>query len=236
MSINVTSEAQFHWQGMREALGFRARAALSWLRHGHVARKRVIAAYLDTHETRKLHLGSTYDLEGYLNSQILGPAPIDITSPLPLPDSSFDLIYSSHLVEHIHRKQLHAFLREGFRVLTPGGIHLIATPSLRKIVDVCYGSDEASRKMLFERGAPFYGENFHTACQQINLTMRAFGHRFLYDVDYMKAIGDEIGYEGVQVVPNDAMPDEALNAYIAARKPPRWHVETETFLLRKPEG
>jgi len=231
--IDARGEGDFLWRGLRALIGFRLSAGKAWLRHGHIVRRRAIDRYLQSQAVRKLHLGATFEAEGFLNSQICGHIPIDITRPLPLPDQSIDLIYSSHVVEHVHRRQFHAFLAEAHRVLRPGGIHLIATPALRKIIDVLYGEDDAARDLLLARGAKWSWEGYHTPNQQINVTMRAFGHRWLLDRDYMRGAAQRAGYSDMRVIDNLELPDPALRAYIAARKPPAWHLETETYSLMK---
>jgi ubiquinone/menaquinone biosynthesis C-methylase UbiE len=47
-------------------------------------------------------------------------------APLPFPDSSFDVVLSFQVIEHV--EDVSAYLREIERVLTPGGYVLIATP------------------------------------------------------------------------------------------------------------
>ncbi len=233
--INATSELNYLYRGARALAGFRARAALTWLRHGHVVRRRAINAYTHRHSDGKLHLGASHPLDGWLNSQILGDVPIDVTRRLPLPDSSFVTIYSSHLVEHIHRLQFERFLAESLRVLKPGGLQIVATPSVEKIARTLYGADCDAKAMLMEAGTRFYPEPFHSEAQQINLTMRAFGHRFLYDLACMRAAGLAAGFASVECIGNFDLPDPDLRAYVEGKKPPRWDAETETFVFRAPE-
>lgn len=230
--IDARSEAEFLWLGLRALIGFRLQVARAWLSNGHVVRRRAIARYLATHAERKLHLGATEPLPGFLNSQITGPVPIDVTRPLPLPDASFSLIYSSHLVEHLHRRQLLRFLGEAARVLAPGGMHIIATPSAERLSRTLYGPDGPERQALLAHGGRFHSDRFHTTAHQLNLTMRAYGHRFLVDDAFVRAAAQEAGYASVERIDNLALPDTALAAYIAARKPPRWMAETETWVLR----
>lgn len=57
----------------------------------------------------------------------------DIRKGLPFPDSSFDAVYSSHLLEHMSEIEAAALLKEKLRVLKPGGICRIAVPDLEQI-------------------------------------------------------------------------------------------------------
>lgn len=58
----------------------------------------------------------------------------DLRKGIPYPDSSFDVVYHSHLLEHFPRQFAPSFLRECHRVLKPGGLIRVAVPDLEKIV------------------------------------------------------------------------------------------------------
>lgn len=53
---------------------------------------------------------------------------------LPLPDSSVEVLYSSHMIEHLDRDEMNRFLQEALRVLQPGGILRLAFPDIRHYV------------------------------------------------------------------------------------------------------
>ncbi|MCK5605253.1 methyltransferase domain-containing protein [Candidatus Pacearchaeota archaeon] len=56
---------------------------------------------------------------------------IDITKVgLPLPDNSVDVIFHEDFLEHLNQRDQIIFLAETLRVLKPGGIHRVNTPSL----------------------------------------------------------------------------------------------------------
>ena len=57
----------------------------------------------------------------------------DLREPLPFEDESFDVVYHSHLIEHLSKDEVVPFLRECSRVLIPGGILRVAIPDLEGI-------------------------------------------------------------------------------------------------------
>jgi len=58
----------------------------------------------------------------------------DLRKRLPFPDDTFEAVYSSHLIEHLHRDAALSLLREARRVLRPGGWCRTLVPDLRKMV------------------------------------------------------------------------------------------------------
>ena len=58
----------------------------------------------------------------------------DATKGLPPQDETVDVLYSSHMLEHLDRNEASMFLKEAFRVLRPGGVIRIAVPDLKKQV------------------------------------------------------------------------------------------------------
>jgi len=51
---------------------------------------------------------------------------------IPFPDRTVDVVYHSHLLEHIDREDARTFLLECRRVLKPGGVIRVAVPDLEK--------------------------------------------------------------------------------------------------------
>lgn len=58
----------------------------------------------------------------------------DLRKGIPFPNNSSDLVYHSHVLEHIDRENVGKFLTEIFRVLKPGGILRICVPDLWQLV------------------------------------------------------------------------------------------------------
>jgi SAM-dependent methyltransferase len=57
----------------------------------------------------------------------------DIRLSLPFADSSFDVVYHSHVLEHLKRDVAPSFLRSCRRVLRPSGIIRVVIPDLEEI-------------------------------------------------------------------------------------------------------
>lgn len=58
----------------------------------------------------------------------------DAVRRIPLSNGAAEIIYSSHMLEHLHRTEAVAFLSEARRVLAPGGVLRIVVPDIAKLV------------------------------------------------------------------------------------------------------
>jgi predicted SAM-dependent methyltransferase len=84
-----------------------------------------------------LGCGNTYDAR-WINLDLVSHSSdviaFDILQTLPFPDSSIDVVYASHLLEHLAPHEVPRFMRELFRILKPYGILRIVVPDLEQIV------------------------------------------------------------------------------------------------------
>lgn len=55
---------------------------------------------------------------------------VNLLNAFPFPDNHFDVVYSSHVLEHFDQNQGLFLISESFRVLKPGGIIRIVVPDL----------------------------------------------------------------------------------------------------------
>jgi len=74
---------------------------------------------------------------GWINIDIIstGPSVVahDLSTGIPLPNASCEVVYHSHVLEHLKRSDAQFFMRECFRVLKPGGILRVAVPDLEQV-------------------------------------------------------------------------------------------------------
>lgn len=76
---------------------------------------------------------------------------VNLLSGFPFPDDSFDVVYSSHVLEHFHKEEAEFLLKEAYRVLKPTGIIRIVVPDLeslcREYLRVLDLPDDAAQKL-----------------------------------------------------------------------------------------
>jgi len=193
-------------------------------------RPRLIERYLAQHDIRKLQLGAAeHVLSGWLNTDLHGYGRddvvyLDVRKHFPLPDASFDLVYSEHMLEHLTYAEGQHCLRESRRVLRPGATIRIATPSLERLARLYAGGDVAERYARWvvdtlepEVAAPLPGV-------VINNFFRSWGHRFVYDPETLRYALTEAGFVDVE----EAALAE-LERHLAERPEFR---ELETFVIQ----
>ena len=142
-----------------------------------------------------LNIGSgNKKLDGFVNIDIEAGADIvhDVTKGLPFAANSVDGVYSEHFIEHISQVQVVNFMRECRRVLKPGGTLRLATPDLDYIVKRYLKEDWREGSEMIER----LGWNWvANPCEQLNLTMRSWGHQWLFNEAEMRRLAEIAGLQ-----------------------------------------
>jgi len=169
-----------------------------------IVRKRRIEAYLVENSCRKLHLGaSDKTLPGWLNTDIQPTSPntvfMDATKPFPLPSQTFDFIFCEHFIEHISLDAAAVCLQEVFRCLKARGVFRIATPDLRRYVNLFSDRVTPEQKKFLDQSASVYAWDRVSPCIALNHLVYNWGHRFLYTreelIDALKRAGFADVYE-----------------------------------------
>jgi len=145
----------------------------------------------------KLHLGSgTVSLDGWVNIDLETPQAdvhLDITSGLPFPAGAARLIYHEHVMEHITVEEGAACLKDWFRLLEPGGVLRVATPDLQYVIER-YGGNWKDQAWL---QLPEY-QFIRTRAEMVNVSMRWWGHRYLYDGEELERRMREAGFATIR--------------------------------------
>ena len=116
----------------------------------------------------------------------------DASNHLPLPFDSVDVLYSSHMLEHLNFHQAHTFLKEAYRVLKPGGIVRIVVPDLRQLVDEYIKERDANN---FIKKLHMYVEKPHSLLDKIKyLFVGDRHHQWNYDSDSLSNLLIKSGF------------------------------------------
>ena len=146
-----------------------------------------VREYGRSHSIRKLQIGAGgTDYPGWLNTDIVpGPSEIylDATKRFPMADGSIQYVFGEHVIEHLSYEDGLLMLRECYRVLSPGGKIRFATPNLLKYVQLFQQpqTDQVKTYLPGKVGIHSWPDSPRPEVMILNLEMRSFGHKFLYD-------------------------------------------------------
>lgn len=168
--------------------------------------RRAFRRYLGQAGVRKLQIGAgptqspdwlTTDISVALRGEAVY---LDATRPFPLPDASFDYVFSEHMIEHIPYQAACAMLRECFRILKPGARIRIATPDLDRLLKL--KSPELSdiqqeyvrwiTKIMLPGGTP------DSPTFVINNQFYNYGHQFLFDEACLRDALSQAGFADIR--------------------------------------
>lgn len=170
-----------------------------------------IQEYIQKSPIRNLQIGCGSNvLPGWLNTD-LRDAPdvyyLDAGEPFSIPDNTFDFVYSEHIFEHLKVDQQINMIVESFRILKPGGILRIATPSsdfLQKLYSEPQ-SPEATRyinwamdnipALALAKEKVIDKENHYIYI--INNFYKAWGHQVIHNSKSLKALAEQFGFVNV---------------------------------------
>jgi predicted SAM-dependent methyltransferase len=183
----------------------------SWWRF---RRRAAIGRYLESHDTKKLELGTgQFPTHGWLNTDLdprfaraaSGDRRViflDATRHFPFADSTFHYISSEHVIEHLSYDDARSMLNECSRVLRPGGRIRIATPDWARLLALYDDQDDlnAEQAAYVRWVAEEVLGDVRRATPQfvVNTYFREWDHLFLFDEKTLRAILVEAGFRDVR--------------------------------------
>ncbi|MDB9758760.1 methyltransferase domain-containing protein [Gammaproteobacteria bacterium] len=123
----------------------------------------------------------------------------DLTVSFPWRDNEIDVIYSSHVLEHLDKQQGKNFISECHRVLKPGGIIRVIVPNLDEIIRL-YNEKQllADDFIDYLDVRPKYQESF---IKRLVSNLFSFPHKCMYSPERLTALMAEVGIVGGQKSP-----------------------------------
>lgn len=163
----------------------------------------LIERYFNSHDITKLHLGSNSTIiNGWLCSDIqpqnCQSIHLDVTKKFPFKDESFNYINCEHLIEHLDCSDGLFMLKECYRVLKKDGRLRISTPDLNTILRLytCRSENYGADYIEWITNH-FTGNSIKDPVIVVNTAFHNWGHRFLYDFDFLKVQLTKCGYTEV---------------------------------------
>lgn len=116
---------------------------------------------------------------------------------LPVSDNSVDVIYTSHMVEHLDKATAQAFLAEALRALKPDGIIRIAVPDLERFVDMYKADGDADAFIGSLLMSQPMAHTWQDRARTWSLGFR--DHRWMYDRNSLAKLLAEAGFVDVKI-------------------------------------
>lgn len=144
----------------------------------------------------KLHLGcGTNYMPGWINIDNNSDNNIhqldmlhDLRQPFPIKDNTVDFIFSEHVFEHLEVSEGIQFAKECLRVLKPEGVARFAMPDISAAVALYNDPDWRQKTTL-----PQHGIDVKTSCELLNINMRWWGHKWMYNWEELERRLTEAG-------------------------------------------
>ncbi len=129
----------------------------------------------------------------------LGIRHADGSGRIPHADRSVDVVYSSHMIEHLDRHEAELFLAECLRVLKPGGVLRLSVPNLRwSILEYMEkgNADHFIAQLQFDVDKPR-----GVVGRLHRLLTGGRGHHWMYDGSSLSRLVEGCGFRVVEVLP-----------------------------------
>ncbi len=210
--------------------------------YNYFTRRKNIENFFSNQEYKKIQFGAGSGkfgeadislIKGFLDTDIFGKIPIDINFKLPFKSCSIDIIFSSHLIEHIYQRKMDYFLQESNRILKKNGKLIVATPSLEKIIKILYSNDDTIKNIIYSDHKEALMGRKPTVARIINaLTHINYGHKFLLDFQTFENLAANAGFNNIKKLEIKNIDDSGIKNYLL-NKNDAYKVQTEIFYADK---
>ncbi|MCW3849345.1 methyltransferase domain-containing protein [Sphingomonas sp. LB-2] len=155
----------------------------------------------------------------------------DVTRRLPVADNAAELVYCSHVLEHLPLDGFRAALAETFRILQPGGIFRLVVPDLEVLIDQYKASNDDDAAVKFVRDTIMGQE---TRPRGLGASIRDMlgnaQHRWMWDY---RSLASELAATGFIAIRRAQFGDNANPALSAIEDESRW-IDCLGIECRKP--
>jgi predicted SAM-dependent methyltransferase len=140
-----------------------------------------------------VHLGcGTHYIEGMINcdGNVFRKTDVwlDVRQPLPFPDDSAGLVYTSHMLEHLFPDEAKSLLREIRRILSPSGVARVVVPDAEHALKIVRG----------ESTCPWPRDFADPLAQAVNYLFCDGQHKYAYNFALLAQFAREAGFGDVR--------------------------------------
>ena len=145
----------------------------------------------------KIIFGGSNKIPGYTSIDINGEADItrDIRLRWPFKSNSADVIFGSHVLEHLTKTEGEYVIQECNRILKIGGILRLSVPDLRLFAEKFVNND-----------VKFYDEEFDlkngaagkTISEKFMYVVSGMGHKYQYDFESLHQLLKDFSFEQIE--------------------------------------
>jgi SAM-dependent methyltransferase len=118
---------------------------------------------------------------------------------IPYACNSVEVVYSSHMIEHLDRREAEAFLLEVKRVLRPGGIIRLAAPDLARLVREYLATGNADEFIYGTHMGIGASRSIFFRLKIVMIGLRH--HLWMYDGRSLAKLLSDTGFIDVSVMP-----------------------------------
>jgi len=132
----------------------------------------------------------------------------DLVNGIPAKDESLEVIYHSHLLEHLSYTEGIQFIEECFKKLAPGGLMRIVVPDLE-----LWAENYVNKKQFFfDKYREVLAPNeslYQTNCSVFMGMLHNHGHKCGYDYETLRWLLDRVGFDRIKrtLVQESDLPD-----------------------------
>lgn len=113
---------------------------------------------------------------------------LDVRQPLPFPDGSAGLVYTSHMLEHLFPNEALSLLTEIHRILTPTGVARVVVPDADHALKIARGESTYTWPRAFA----------DPVAQAVNYLFCDGQHKYAYNFALLAQFAKQAGFNDVR--------------------------------------
>ena len=140
----------------------------------------------------------------------------DIIKGLPCKDNSVDILYASHVLEHLPLKEFRKSLKECRRILKPGGTFRAVVPNLKYYIDQYLVNTSPTKSIEFCLTSGLGTEYY---VNPISRALRGDAHHIMYDPE---TLDNELRCAGFKSVRQAFFGDSKIEDFSEVERQDAW--------------